>query len=338
MDLIAERALHVTNAAVGIIAVPGENTAALDCAAVVGQEAARLRDRKLEVGSAVITGVLANGGAALARDAAEVLGSELAAGLGPSLVAALGPAGPNRGLLILVLSNNGAFHPVDEEMSAIFGSHVALAIELARAHKLREELAVFKDRDRIAMDLHDVVIQRLFAAGLSMQSLRRFTSEPKALERISAVTGELDETIRELRTTIYSLRADTVEKELLSSRILRTIQEGAKSIPFTPRLRLSGGIDAVVPEVVGDHLLAVLSEGLSNAVRHAAASSIDISVAAEADHVQLVLADDGRGFSNTVQRSGLANMESRAKLLGGSLDIDSSPRVGTRLVWWAPLE
>lgn len=339
LNLIAERALQVTDAAVAIIAFPDEDGTGMYCAATVGLGAAKLRGRALRLGSPAIAEVLRGGASATVWDSTEILGKSGGAKLGPALVAALGPSGPNQGLLILIRQKvAGGFPPTDVEMSAVFGSHVALALELARAHRLREELAVFKDRDRIARDLHDVVIQRLFAAGLSMQSLRRFTADPTALERISAVTGELDETIRELRATIYSLRGATGEKELLSSRILRTIQDGAKSIPFSPRLRLSGAVDSGVPQAVGEHLLAVLSEGLSNAVHHAAASTIEISVTAEPGRLELLVSDDGRGFSNPTLRSGLANMEHRAELLAGVLDIDSAPQSGTRLRWSVPVD
>jgi signal transduction histidine kinase len=338
LDLIAERALQVTDAAVAVIAFPDDLGRGMYCAAAVGLEAAEVKGQPLQVDSPAVAEVLRSGESTTIWDITEVLGQAADPVPGPALVAALGPSGPNQGLLILLRQQAaGGFSPTDVEMSAVFGSHVALALELARARRMREELAVFRDRDRIARDLHDVVIQRLFAAGLSMQSLRRFTAEPTALDRISAVTSELDETIRELRATIYSLRSAAGERELLSSRILRTIQDGAKSIPYSPRLRLSGAVDSAVPPAVGEHLLAVLSEGLSNAVHHAAASSIEISVSTVAGQLELRVDDDGRGFSNPTQRSGLENMAHRAQLLGGTLEIDSAPQAGTRLRWSVPV-
>ncbi|HSU70214.1 MAG TPA: GAF domain-containing sensor histidine kinase [Micrococcaceae bacterium] len=338
LNLIAERALQVTDSAVAVIAVPDELGQGMYCAAAVGMEETELKGRPLQLDSPAVAQVLRSGVSAALWDSTEVLGQAAGEDSGPALVAALGPSGPNQGVLILLRrQGGGGFAPVDVEMSAVFGSHVALALELARARRMREELAVFKDRDRIARDLHDVVIQRLFAAGLSMQSLRRFTAEPTALDRISAVTSELDETIRELRATIYSLRGAAGDRELLSSRILRTIQDGAKSIPFSPRLRLSGPVDSAVPPAVGEHLLAVLSEGLSNAVHHAAASAIEISVTAEQGRLELRVDDDGRGFSDPAHRSGLDNMVHRAQLLGGALEIDSAPRAGTRLMWSVPV-
>ena len=337
LDLVAERALVGSDSALAIIGFPTEDGNGLYCAASAGPHGPAMTGRTLSLTSPVISGVLGTGESQVVADSAEILGAQDGEGFGPALLAALGPQGTNQGVLILARQHGaGTFSLTDIEMSAVFGSHVALALELARAHRLREQLVVFKDRDRIAMDLHDVVIQRLFAAGLSTQSLRRFTTDQLALQRISAVTGELDETIRELRDTIYSLRGIDGEHELLTSRILRAVQDGARTIPFTPRLRLAGAIDSAVSETTAEHLLAVISEGLSNAIRHSGAGTIEISVAADADRLELVISDDGRGFSDPGHRSGLANMEHRAILLDGTLEISSAPEEGTRLRFSVP--
>jgi signal transduction histidine kinase len=222
-------------------------------------------------------------------------------------------------------------------MSAVFGTQVSLALELATVHRMREEQAVLGDRDRIARDLHDLVIQRLFAAGLSMQSLRRFTNDPVALDRINAVTTELDETIRELRDTIYSLHGMAQDAGTLSSQILAVIKEGAQSLPFAPRIRLSGPIDGPLADGLRSSLLAVISEGLSNAARHAQATSIDISVNAQDQRIKLVIADNGCGFSKPARRSGLDNLKERAALLGGKFSVRSTPGEGTRLRWTVPV-
>jgi signal transduction histidine kinase len=169
-----------------------------------------------------------------------------------------------------------------------------------------------------------------------LQSLRRYTMEDSAQERITDVTRELDEAIRELRDTIYSLRAD-VQEEVLSSRIVRAVQEGTRASAFTPRLEISGPIDSDVPDKVAEHLLAVLREGLSNSVRHSDADHIEVSVAAIDNRIQLAIKDNGRGFANPLRRSGLANLEHRAEELHGTLDIKSAPGKGTSLVWTVPL-
>ena len=258
--------------------------------------------------------------------------------LGPTLIAALGPAGDGQGVILLSrAAASTGYSLTDVEMSAVFGTQVSLALELASVHRMREEQAVLGDRDRIARDLHDLVIQRLFAAGLSIQSLRRFTNDSVALDRINAVTTELDDTIRELRDTIYSLRGMAQDTGTLSSRILTVIKEGAASLSYAPRIRLSGPIDAPLADALSSSLLAVISEGLSNAARHSQASAIDISVDADTDRIKLVIADNGCGFSKPIRRSGLDNLKERAALLGGKFSVRSVPGEGTRLRWSAPV-
>lgn len=338
MQLICERALETSKAALALIAIAGEGDAGMYCAAAAGDNAALISGWTLSADSPVLLEVLATGKSRMVDDVTEILGSDMSEGLASGLVAALGPRGPNQGILLLARRSGAERFPqVDVQMTGIFGSHVALSLELSRAHGLREQLAVFADRDRIARDLHDVVIQRLFAAGLSMQSLRRFTTEPVAHERINTVTAELDETIQELRNTIYSLRTTTEDNELLTGRLLRTVQEGARTLTFTPRIQFSGAIDLQVPQSVGEHLLAVLTEGLSNAVQHAQAGSIEISVSSDADFVELLIRDDGCGFSGTTRRSGLTNLEHRARQLNGALEIESRQGEGTKLKWSVPL-
>jgi signal transduction histidine kinase len=256
---------------------------------------------------------------------------------GPLLAVALSTQGAHHGLLVLVRdAGAGAYGRTDVEMGAVFGSHVALALELARVHRLREELLVFTDRDRIARDLHDLVIQRLFAAGLSVQSLTRFTREGLALERIGAITGELDEAIRSLRDTIYSLRTGNGDAELLSGRLRRVTRSAAKAMAFTPGLNLEGPVDSVLPDTA-NHVVAVVSEGLSNAVRHSGADSIEVSVSALKGRMTVLVTDNGRGFRGSAKRNGLNNMEERARILEGTCTITSAPDAGTSLEWSVPI-
>jgi len=222
-------------------------------------------------------------------------------------------------------------------MGSVFGAHVAMALELTRINRVREQQAVFGDRDRIARDLHDVVIQRIFAAGLSLQSIQRFTNDAKALERIAMVTEELDGTIREVRRTIHSLSGVSPTKETLNSRILSAIKEKTEWLAFSPGVNLSGPLNEDIGVLLSESLLAVISEGLSNAVRHSGATSIDVSVKVGQGQVKLRISDNGQGFSGPVKRSGLDNLKQRAKTCGGRMALSSVPGGGTRLVWSAPI-
>lgn len=333
--LIAERALHVSESVLAVIASAESSGGSLRCAVSVGVQSLPAGEQ-LNLASADIGRVLETGQSAFLR-AGEVLGPKASGKLGRALVVSLGRQGGQDGLLILVRVAGAPGYPEsDLESSAVFGSRIGLALDLTRANRLREDQVLFADRDRIARDLHDLVIQRLFAAGLNMQSLRRYVADPVENEMIVGVTRELDETISELRNTIFSLRDERPERELLSERVLRAVQDGARDGEFTPKVQLSGPVDEVVSEAVLEQLLPVLSEGLSNAVRHSGADEICISLTARDDAVELLIADNGRGFENPDRVSGLENMRRRAAALGGHCSIESAPGGGTRLLWSAP--
>ncbi|WP_306415717.1 GAF domain-containing sensor histidine kinase [Arthrobacter livingstonensis] len=338
LDMIAATALAESDSALTLIGVSSDNSPELYVAAAAGERAPQLAGRSLALDSPAIAEVLSTGVPTVFKDATDLLGEVDGPAFGPIIVIALGPQGANQGLLILARTQgSGSYSKLVVEMSAVFGSHVALALELARTHRLREQIMVFTDRDRIARDLHDVVIQRLFAAGLSVQSLQRFITDKTASERIRAVTTELDETIRDLRNTIYSLRVTSGETELLSDLILRAVRNAAKPLAFAPRLNLAGPIDSVVSDETAKHLLAVLSEGLSNAVRHSDAGAIEVSVEVTVDNVTVIIDDDGVGVGEPGHRSGLSNMERRAKILSGTFGLESTGIRGTRLTWRVPV-
>lgn len=344
LDNVAQRAMVESGAALALIGLPTDEPERVFCAAGVGVGAPALVGRSVAMSAGSLAGVRSTGESTVLPLLREVIDPIVAAEhgawpeLGQTLLVALGPPGAGQGVLVLARPvGSGGFTPTDVEMSAVFGSYVALGLELANLHRMREQQAVFGDRDRIARDLHDLVIQRLFAAGLSMQSLRRFTDDPVALERIAAVTVELDSTIHELRDTIYSLRGAPQGSATMSSRILEVIAEGTRSLAFAPNIRLSGPIDADLGEALSDNLLAVITEGLSNVTRHSGATSIKISVNAEDGRVRLLIVDDGCGFSDPVRSSGLENLRHRARVCGGRFEVKSSPGEGARLSWSAPV-
>jgi signal transduction histidine kinase len=226
-------------------------------------------------------------------------------------------------------------------MAPVFCSYASLALQVARQHRQREELLVFTDRDRIARDLHDVVIQRLFAAGLSLQGLRRFVTQgtdgTRAAEKIDSITGELDETIAALRSTIYSLN-EAKAGDSLSARLVRVVQEGTGELPTTPRVELLGPIDTAVPPTLADQALAVLTEGVSNVARHAQADSLWVTAAVADGQFELIVADDGLGLGDVTRRSGLKNVAERAEALGGQFELGPAEDGGTRLRWEVPLD
>jgi len=338
LDMIAERALHASASALSLIAsvsVDGN----VRCRASLGVQAMPA-GQELPAGP-VLAQVRASGGSAALSDPLQVFDASSAGKLGPVLVAALGSDCDGQRESVLILARPTGATPymdVDVEQSAVFASRVGLTLDLLRANQLREEHALFIDRERIARDLHDLVIQRLFAAGLSIQGLRRYTSDPVAHERrIVKITGELDGCIHQLRDTIYSLQARQLDQEILSGRVLRAVQEAANAAGFQPRIQLSGPVDDVVGDEVAEQLLPVLSESVSNAVRHSGSEDIQVVLTAQDGEVVLTVRDHGCGFKDPQRVSGLENMKNRAARLGGSCNVDSTPGQGTSVRWAAPL-
>ena len=337
LDPIASRALQESGSQLALLVTPAADGRGHIVAGVAGERSFQFSGRPLKLDSPLLESVLDGGEPVVLEDAAALFG-EIDDGIGgPLLAIALSTQGGHHGLLLLIRDPEAlGYARTDIEMGAVFGSHVALALELARVHRLREELLVFTDRDRIARDLHDLVIQRLFAAGLSVQSLTRFTRDELATERIRNITGELDEAIRSLRDTIYSLKSSSGETELLSGRIRRVTRSSAKSMPFMPLLNFTGPVDAVTPDKA-DNVVAVVSEGLSNAIRHSGADTISVSVGVVNGRVTVVITDNGAGFTEPGKRRGLANLEDRAKMLDGECTVTSAPDAGTSLEWSVPV-
>jgi signal transduction histidine kinase len=196
---------------------------------------------------------------------------------------------------------------------------------------------VLQDRDRIARDLHDLVIQRLYATGMSLQGALPLITRPDAADRISSAVDALDETIGEIRSAIFSLQSHgDVKRHGLRAKILEVVEEMTAPLGFAPSLRLVGPLDEDVPGEVGDQLLSALREALSNAARHSGASSVEVTVDCSADLV-LTVRDNGKGLGTSTRRSGLANLAERASALGGALRVGPGEGGGTDLEWQAAL-
>jgi signal transduction histidine kinase len=257
--------------------------------------------------------------------------------LGPSVLVPLGGPGNIRGVLTAG-RRPGAMPlaPAAVEMLVTFASQAGIALELAEHRRQAERVAVFEDRDRIARDLHDLVIQRLYATGMSLQGTTSLISSPDVAQRVSTAVDALDETIKEIRTSIFALqtRQDSTPQGL-RARILRVVDEMTGVLGFPPGLILEGLLDDV-PEDVGEHLLSVLREALANAARHSGASKVDVRVRA-AGELSLTVRDNGAGIKDTGRRSGLVNLDQRALSLGGSFRVAPAAGGGTELDWRVPL-
>jgi PAS domain S-box-containing protein len=205
--------------------------------------------------------------------------------------------------------------------------------ELAAARITREVLA---DRDRMARDLHDRVIQRIFGAALTLQGMASLAGHPDMAVRIEAVIHELDLSIEEIRSAIFTLQRGPQSPASLRAEILDLVTNAAQGLEFTPSVSFSGPVDTVVPDEVAAQVLAVAREALSNIARHAHASAAEIKLSADSELV-LEVTDNGRGMGGTARRSGLRNLRDRAAALGGTFELISAPNAGTRLMWRVPL-
>ncbi|GHF66526.1 histidine kinase [Kitasatospora xanthocidica] len=260
-------------------------------------------------------------------------------GLGAAVAVPLGTGpGYGRGVLLLARAQGQpAFGPEETGPLLGFADQAALALELAERRRDAEQLTLLEDRDRIARDLHDLAIQRLFATGMTLQSAGRLIESPAAADRVARAVADLDETIKIIRSTIFGLRAHSEPDRGLRARATRVVTEAQGPLGFAPRLSMEGLLDTDVPPELAEHVVAVLAEALSNAARHARASRVEVTLRALAGRVALTVADDGVGVPEGGRRSGLRNLAERAERVGGSFAVTPAEDGGTRLAWEAPI-
>jgi signal transduction histidine kinase len=230
------------------------------------------------------------------------------------------------------------FSADDESLIVALASAAAVMIEKARLQARVTELQLVSERERMARDLHDTVLQRLFAIGLSLQSGLPLISDAAVRSRVEEAITDLDDTIYQVRTTIFALEPPPAAARGLRSRVVDLCSEARRSLGFEPALSFRGPVDSTVPERIQTELLAALREALSNVARHAKANRVEIILAVETE-VHLRVVDDGVGIDlgAGVTGHGLPNMAERAKSLGGSFQVASRPEGGTELSWRVPL-
>lgn len=229
------------------------------------------------------------------------------------------------------------FTDIDEELVSSLAAAAAIAIENARLHERANELSVLADRERIGRDLHDTVVQRLFATGLSMHGTARLVDRPEAQERLQQHIDDLDGTIREIRSAIFQLDTARTPGPSLRREILDLTAGSARALGFEPVILLDGPIDASVSEVVAPHLLSVLREALSNVARHAKATRVDVVVRADTDLLLEIIDDGVGGAADAGAGNGLRNISRRAEQLGGRAGIGPAGERGTAVRWVVPL-
>lgn len=249
------------------------------------------------------------------------------------------PSGHPAVLLVARDRDQLPFPPTTIELTEDLASRASIAFELARARADQERLAVHEDRGRIARDLHDHVIQRLFGAGLSLQSLSASTTDEHVRHALPEQIDALDQAISEIRTVIFALRQRGDAQPTLRHRVIDLISEFEPHLVHTPRLMFGGTVDLSVRDELADDVVAVVREALSNIVRHAQARHVRVVITAREHEVSVEVTDDGVGLpGESTRRSGTGNLEARALARGGAFRIETLPTGGTALRWSAPTE
>jgi signal transduction histidine kinase len=339
MALVAERAREITDAGLAIVWLVDVGAQELVIEAVHGCDSEDLRGLRLPVDDALAGRVYRGGIPIVLADGREGAGKTEAlcrAEIGPVLMVPLGLGHAARG--VISVSNppgDPVFREGAERLLEAFAGQAAVALAVAEHRRDAERLVVLEDRDRIAKDLHDTVIQRLFATAMTLMSATKIIEKPDVALRVRRAIDDLDDTIRQIRSTIFALQAPA-GAEGLRSRVHTVVDTATENLGFAPSVRLDGLLDTAVDDEVGEHLLAVLQEALSNVARHARASQVSVSVDVGGDDLVLRVEDDGVGIPDEGRRSGLRNLADRAQSLGGSFNVRRRAGGGTLLQWRAP--
>ncbi len=263
-------------------------------------------------------------------------------GFGPAVAVTVGTKEKLSGVLLLARRVGRPLFATSE-VAALpgYAGQAALALELADRRRDAEQMSLLEDHDRIARDLHDLAIQRLFATGMTLQSAQRFVEHPEASERLARAVDDLDATIKIIRSTIFGLRDHETPGAApkLRVRLVRAVDEAAGALGFAPALRMEGLVDTDVPVAVADQVLAVVGEALTNVARHAEATRAEVAVVVADGRLTVTVTDDGVGLPAAGPRSGLRNLAERARKLGGSMTTSAPGPAdhGTRLTWHVPI-
>jgi signal transduction histidine kinase len=331
-----------------VLALPDEHGRSLVVAHADGDGADAVTGLVLP-GRASLSGqVLASGTPVTCEDfAADERASAVARGamsqIGPAVLFPLGAPGNVRGVLTMGRHHGATAFPAGSAaMAGAFAAQAGVALELAAARADAERLSLYEDRDRIARDLHDLVIQRLYATGMSLEGTMPMITRPEVATRVTHAVDAMDETIKEIRATIFALQAREAGSPDLRGEIVAVAEEMTPLLGFAPSLRLGAGVrGARTAGEAGEQALAALREALSNTARHAHATRADVMVDVDGEGMLVVtVTDDGTGIPDGGRRSGLRNLDTRAGKLGGELTLEpATPGAtppGTRLRWRVP--
>jgi signal transduction histidine kinase len=333
--LIAGHAAAATDADFAVLTVLGDSGEVIVTGAA-GPLAAGLMNRTAPLAGSLAGQVISSGKPCLVTgDRLQAAATALGAGIGPLIAVPL--AAGERVLGALLLARTAArpgFTESDLGMAASFAAHAAVAMELAQARVDQILLAQAEDHERIAGDLHDHVIQELFALGMKLQG-HAARSDPDTAARVNGYIDTLDEVIKKIRASIFGLQQPRQAPIALQARVLEIIDEHAPQLGFTAGASFAGAPGPGLDETLAHDILAVTREALSNCARHAHATAVTVALTVQDGLVTLDITDNGRGLGTPTRSSGLASMRRRAENNAGDLQITAPPGGGTRLTWTA---
>ncbi|WP_433716038.1 GAF domain-containing protein [Nocardia sp. CA-084685] len=344
LDLVADRALTLTRSACTFLAmpedrdIPTEDVSELVVVAAAGIGADSLIGERIPISESHSGQAFCDGRGVAVDELDFTPMFDEPAKFGPALILPLRAEDSVIGVLATVQPVDA--QPLDEagqSMMAAFSDQAALALQQATIQRRMRELDVLSDRDRIARDLHDHVIQRLFAVGLSLQSTAQRARAPEVKSRLTEIIQDIQSIVQDIRHSIFDLHgSSTADAPTLRKRLHGIIAEMIGESGLRTTIRLAGPVSVLEPPLSED-VEAVLREGVSNAVRHASATTVSVHLRVR-DDVTIEIIDDGVGVPDDVARlSGLANLAARAEEVGGSFSVTKGTDSGTVLRWSAPL-
>jgi signal transduction histidine kinase len=346
LALVARLARELAHADMATIALPNATGDTMVIEVADGEHARDLLGERFARAGSISGAILADRSMAVLEDASQdyrVEQPQVRWGrTGPAIFVPLVTADNAFGTLSVARDRHASpFLPTELDIVQYFATQASVVLEQARTREQAGRLVLLEDQERIARDLHDTVIQRLFACGLSLQGATRLILDAEARRRVDAAVDELDVTVRHIRTVIFDVgRGGSDEQLSLRSRIVTVTREAARALGFEPRVVFDGPVDASVPDSIADELVASAREALSNVARHAGANAVDVEVAVDHAEVILRVRDNGRGISDealTGGGRGLGNLRSRAEKGRGTLTVGPGESGGTVVELCIPL-
>ena len=344
LQVIVEKVCQLAAADLCTLVLPSENSEEFEIAVASGSAAAALRGKTYPAKNSMVRLAVETGRgirvAAVHHQHRFEVHLSAVAEIGPVMAVPLsGHHGSQGALMVGRRIGQRAFTRADLELAEAFARHASIARDLANARADQRRLVLLKERARIARDLHDHVIQRLFAAGLTLQSVAAKQANTELTERLDTVVGSLNDTIRQIRTSIFQLHNSDAGLSGVRSIVVEILDQITPALGFMPMTRFSGPLDTVVAAAELDATAAVVREAVTNVAKHAQATELDVGLSVDSNRLSVTVTDNGIGLKSgdNGRLSGLDNLKRRAEIFGGTITLTDNQPHGTQLIWTIPL-